>query len=147
MDSKEIADRIRAAARLLPLGATVRIRGSVPISSFNVAEWCARIVEHAACERNLIPRLTDEPIAPEHRPRADEAPDRACEREVTRLERFPAIQCGGECGFILAGIGLQCLEYGACGRYLHPGDPGYEEVAAHYSLENAACERNLENPT
>lgn len=60
MTAHQIAARIRAAARQLPLGATVRIRGSEPISAFNAAEWAARLVEDAACERDLVPRLTGE---------------------------------------------------------------------------------------
>lgn len=49
---------------------------------------------------------------------------------------FPDIGCKGECGFVVAGVGLQCQEGSACGRYLHPGDEHYAEVAAYYRSES-----------
>lgn len=61
MDHKEVAARIRAAAKRIPLGGTVRVKGSEPISGYNLAEVIARIVEDAACKRDLYPRLCDQP--------------------------------------------------------------------------------------
>lgn len=40
----------------------------------------------------------------------------------------------GECGFIAAGVGLQCREGAACSRYLHPGDKGHAEVEGYYKV-------------
>jgi len=42
------------------------------------------------------------------------------------------VGCGGECGFVRAGVGWQCLEGEACGRYVHTDDPGFAEITAHY---------------
>lgn len=50
------------------------------------------------------------------------------------LPVFPskAIGCSREeCGFVPAGIGFQCREHGNCGRYIHPTDPGFDELAAY----------------
>lgn len=49
-----------------------------------------------------------------------------------REQDFPDIGCEGECGFTCRGIGLQCTDGEACGRYLHPGDEGFAEVKAYY---------------
>lgn len=47
------------------------------------------------------------------------------------LPVFPDIGCThdpGECGFIAAGLGYQCLEGSACRRYVHPGEPHFDEI-------------------
>lgn len=59
MDHKEVARRIRETAQRIPLCACIRVRGSAPISAYNFAEAVARIVEDAACERDLYPRICD----------------------------------------------------------------------------------------
>jgi hypothetical protein len=41
--------------------------------------------------------------------------------------------CEGECGFERRGVGFQCVEGRACGRYVHPGDPGFDDLARYYA--------------
>lgn len=65
--------------------------------------------------------------------------------QASSLE-FPDIGCDGECGFIRAGIGWQCREGAACGRYIHPGDEHYDEVAAYYRRENSDDDRREGEP-
>jgi hypothetical protein len=48
-----------------------------------------------------------------------------------------AVGCDEGCGFTRAGIGWQCREGTACGRYLHPGDAGFAEVDAYYRAAHA----------
>lgn len=48
------------------------------------------------------------------------------------LPSFPDINCSGDCGFEQRGFGWQCVSYGACGRYLHPGDKHFDAVDAYY---------------
>ncbi len=60
----DIAATIRAAAQRIPLGGTIRIKGSECISGYNLAEHCARIVEDIACERDVYRRLCDHPEKP-----------------------------------------------------------------------------------
>lgn len=40
--------------------------------------------------------------------------------------------CKGDCGFARRGFGFQCVEGQACGRYVHPGDPGYDDLRTYY---------------
>jgi hypothetical protein len=61
VNHKEVAARIRATAKRIPLGGTISVRGDNPISAFNFAEACARIVEEAACPHDLYRRLCDQP--------------------------------------------------------------------------------------
>ena len=58
---KDAARIVRETARRIPLGGTIRIRGGEPISSFNLAEAVARIIEDINCERDIYRRLCDEP--------------------------------------------------------------------------------------
>lgn len=60
------------------------------------------------------------------------------------LPVFPDIGCKcdpPECGFISAGLGYQCLEGRACGRYIHPGDPHFEELRDYDRKMTALSER------
>lgn len=58
--------------------------------------------------------------------------------------RFPAdlLGCDRECGFVPAGVGFQCKEGDGCGRYVHPDDPGFQELKAYheYMLRKAQAE-------
>lgn len=65
MTAAEIAAAIRAVAKRVPLGGTIRVRGSVPISGYNLAEECARIVEDLAAGRDVYRRLCDQPAKAE----------------------------------------------------------------------------------
>ncbi len=56
-----VAAAIRHVARTVPLGGSIRIRGSLPISSFNFAEECARIVEDLGAGRDVYRRICDQP--------------------------------------------------------------------------------------
>lgn len=43
-----------------------------------------------------------------------------------------AVKCEKDCGFVAAGIGWQCREGSACGRYVHPSDPEYLPITRYY---------------
>jgi hypothetical protein len=60
-DAKELARRVRAAAQHIPVGGSISIRGSCPISGFNLAEHVARLIENLGCERDIYSYLCDEP--------------------------------------------------------------------------------------
>lgn len=66
---------------------------------------------------------------------------------VDGLPAFPAaaVKCKRECGFQVAGIGLQCKEGDACGRYVHPGDPGFAELKSYHNAINASDTEPLES--
>jgi hypothetical protein len=61
-------------------------------------------------------------------------------RKPSRLPVFPGIGCRHQlpdapsdgCGFEQRGIGWQCVEGEACGRYLHPGDEHHAEVESFH---------------
>lgn len=59
--SECIATIIRDISRRIPLGGSVRIRGSEPISGYNLAEHVARIVEQMAVDRDVYGYFCDEP--------------------------------------------------------------------------------------
>lgn len=65
---------------------------------------------------------------------------------VDGLPAFPAaaVGCTRNCGFQVAGIGLQCKEGDACGRYVHPGDPGFDELKRYHNAINAPDTEPLE---
>jgi hypothetical protein len=48
---------------------------------------------------------------------------------------FPAelLGCDGDCGFVAAGAGYQCIEGDGCGRYVHPDDTGFAELNAYHT--------------
>jgi hypothetical protein len=77
--------------------------------------------------RALIDKITDEDRATLVRFLSEKP-----EGDVVDLSAFPVPPgCkpdGDGCGFVSAGIGFQCNEGAACGRYLHPGDPGFDGV-------------------
>lgn len=50
----------------------------------------------------------------------------------TDLPKFPDIGCAGECGFVVAGLGYECRDGTACGRYIHPGDKHFAGVDAYH---------------
>jgi hypothetical protein len=45
--------------------------------------------------------------------------------------------CKGDCGFVRAGVGFQCREAQACGKYVDPNDPGYEDLRSYYAIIHA----------
>jgi hypothetical protein len=63
MDHKEVAAMIREVRRRIPLGGSVRIQGSPPISGAILNEWAARLVEKAAVHRHeeMYEMMCDEP--------------------------------------------------------------------------------------
>lgn len=94
------------------------------VAAFNAAvELCRKREGEAAAESKLVSRVS-----------------------VTSV-KFPDIGCDGlECGFVRAGVGWQCREGEACGRYIHPGDEHYDEVAAYYRRENSDDDRREGEP-
>lgn len=46
---------------------------------------------------------------------------------------FPRIGCTHDCGFERRGIGWQCVDGTACGRYVHPGDAHYDALDLYHA--------------
>ncbi len=61
MNHEELAYLIRRESNRIPLGGSIRIKGSEPISGYNFAEAVARIIEKAGSGHDIYSRLCDQP--------------------------------------------------------------------------------------